>query len=510
MEQVFPYNFDLHDLSSIIDHSAIRYHDNIAIMYEHDNKIIKIPYKQLKKDIDAVCYILSDMSYCNKFIALHGQLSYSWIVVFFAILKINSTVICASEENFMSQAFYEIQSQRMVKHIVHASNCPHNNKYEKLMLEDIMKSITDIKNGKIKRFFDYKICDEPRPAVILFTSGTTGESKPVCLSHNNLANDVLACQYMLKRNSEDRLFSCLPTYHSFELTVGILTPLFVGASICISKGLKYLFNDIKKYCPTIIPVVPLMAETIKNRVSFAAVQGVPISNCLGNSLNTIVSGGSHLKRSTLDFFRLHGIKCLTGYGITECSPVISCGCEIDTPPNSVGKTSPYCQARIINGEICIKGDIVAIPNFNGFNNHMKFNDEWYRTGDAGYIDDAGNIFITGRMDEMLVLNNGEIISPVLIEQMIKSIDAVEDVLCFQVVDFEKNELIAITKLESRYLENNKFYDKIRHEIMTLNYPYHVVIKNVIFIKEDFPVTETGKVRRRYIKMYMEDKNGIQK
>jgi long-chain acyl-CoA synthetase len=227
-------------------------------------------------------------------------------------------------------------------------------------------------------------------------------------------------------------------------------------------------------------------------------------NVIGDSLNTIVNGGASLDVSVQNFFNHMGIKCLTGYGITECSPVVSCS-NSRTPAGSVGKPSPFCSIRIEKDEIMVSGSIVAKKDFYGFNGEMRMDDVWFKTGDLGRMDVDGNLFVLGRIDEMLVLQNGEVVSPALIERILLDIENVDDVMCYMDnSEFNNEGIIAVVFSKIIFSEGcNLKWKDIEKNIKKCILPYNIRIFKVLSYDRPLPRTHLGKLQRNKIKKEME-------
>lgn len=518
--------YKIHSLFELFDISTVKYSNNIVAEYYTDGVLNKITYKQFREDVLSFADYLLDKSLDNSYILLSGKFDYFWLVSYFAVILANSTVVCIDKSIIGTDSIYEAIDGIEISACIIDTNVPANYFPEIFTLSfDQIK--TKIQEWHIlQRNYNFKHNNFKRNiALVQFTSGTTGRMKPVYLSHENLAYDVMGCQMLMGRSSKDRLFSILPAHHAFEQTVGILTPIFVGATICISRGLGYFITDIKAYSPTIIPVVPMMAKTLLKNINleikrkgkdklidklikleampllsefFRFIVYFSIKKYLGGRLKTIVCGGAPLDVDVQKRFIEYGFEFLNGYGITECSPVVSCSRINKTPLGSVGIPMPFCEVTTIDGEICVKGAIVANILDQPVITNLEYDGEWFKTGDLGYIDDAGNIFITGRKKDLIILDNGENVSPEAVERLIKNIEGLEDIIICSTKNHMNNFVITAV-----IIPNNDYFNKddnflikyFTQAISNLRLPNRYRIERIIIWREPFPQTSSGKVKR---------------
>lgn len=266
--------------------------------------------------------------------------------------------------------------------------------------------------------FDYT----PNPedlCTIMFTSGTTGKSKGVMLTKRNLAENATCLD--MKIPSRTVILSVLPIHHAYCLSMDILKGVSLGAVICINDSLLRVAKNIKLFKPNMILMVPLMIETIAKKLEEA--KGIPAlivkMKVFGKQFHTICSGGAYLNPAYIDLFKKYGITILQGYGMTECSPVISTNLSWNIKKNSVGRLMPNCQAKVVDDELWVKGSSVMQGYYKmPEETAQTLKDGWLVTGDLGYVDDDGYIFLTGRKKNLIITKNGENVSPEEIENKI--------------------------------------------------------------------------------------------
>ena len=263
---------------------------------------------------------------------------------------------------------------------------------------------------------------EPQPedlATIMFTSGTTGKSKGVMLTHRNLAENATCLDMKIEPGTV--IMSVLQIHHAYCLSMDILKGLSLGSVICINDSLMRVAKNIKLFEPNMILMVPLMIETLAKKLEDAAWMPAPLvkAKVFGKQFHTICSGGAYLNPAYYDTFARYGITILRGYGMTECSPVISTNLSWDNRKGSVGKLMPNCEAKTVDEELWVKGSSVMQGYY-----HMPeetaatLEDGWLKTGDLGYVDEDGYVYLTGRKKNLIITPNGENISPEEIENKI--------------------------------------------------------------------------------------------
>ncbi|MFA5562261.1 MAG: AMP-binding protein [Eubacteriales bacterium] len=313
--------------------------------------------------------------------------------------------------------------------------------------------------------FDGSGADPHVMSTLLFTSGTTGTSKGVMLSQKNICAVINSAHQQLTISPNDILLSVLPIHHTYEMTCGILAPMVYGATICLSDGIRYVAKNIKEFRPTLMTVVPLLVNQLHKAIWKAAEKkgsadklrkAIALSNTLlkwhidlrplifkqvraafGGRLSKLVSGGAALNPLMVDNFKAFGITISQGYGITECAPLLSAIPFDVYNPASCGIPSPGVEVRIdkdspdeLAGEIVVRGENVMLGYYKNpeATQEVLSADGWFRTGDYGYLDDAGFLYITGRKKNVIVLEGGKNVFPEEIEEYLEPLPLVEEVV----------------------------------------------------------------------------------
>ncbi len=298
--------------------------------------------------------------------------------------------------------------------------------------------------------------------MLVYTSGTTGMAKGVMLSEKNLV--AVAYDGLRTSTVYTRCLSVLPYHHTYEGVAGILVSLHKHACICINESLKAVLKNMQLYKPDYIYLVPAFVEIFYKRIWSNAhesgkdktlarmmklsnflrkfhidLRGVffkSIHEAFGGNLIKIVSGGAPIRPELGEFFDAIGINLINGYGITECSPLVSANRDYFNDCATVGVKIPCIDIKFEdidgegNGEICVKGDIVMLGYYKNpeLTAEVLSPDGWFKTGDYGHMNDKGQLVITGRKKNIIVLDNGKNIFPEELENYIMNIPYIGEVV----------------------------------------------------------------------------------
>lgn len=428
-------------IREIIVQAEQQHKDADAIRYKKSkNEIEAKSYSQLRKDSESFSAVLQALGEKGNHIALTGMTSYTWIVTYLGIVNSGSVAVpldvslpaadlCELVDRSDATVFVVDEIRADVMAVV-KERCPK--------LKYLISMQKEEKEGQILSFWQLmrehgkEFSFMPLPdqlATIMFTSGTTGKSKGVMLTQRNLANNA-TCMDM-KFPERTVLLSVLPIHHAYCLTMDILKGLSCGSIICINDSLIRMAKNMKLFRPNVILMVPLMIETMAKKLEEA--QGLPADlvkkEVFGEQLHTICSGGAYLPPAMLDLFDKYGIKILQGYGMTECSPVISTTVSWNIRKGSVGQLVPNCEAKTVEEELWVRGSSVM----QGYYKMPKETaetlvDGWLRTGDLGYVDEEGFVYLTGRKKNLIITKNGENVSPEELENKIGEHRLVQEIL----------------------------------------------------------------------------------
>ena len=391
-----------------------------------------------------------------------------------------------------------------------------NNKYEKMKIE------------------------EEKMSIMLFTSGTTDQPKAVMLSQKNICSNVTAIAQHVELYPEDTLLSFLPLHHTFECTITFLYGFYFGVTVAFCDGLKYIAKNLAEYKVSVFVAVPLVLETIYKKllkgiddlgktklintmikISNALLKiGIDIRrkvfksvlDKLGGNLRIALFGAAPMDKDIIIGYNNFGIKTIQGYGLTETSPVIATETDKDQRPGSVGYPLANLEVKIENkdeygiGEIVVKGPSVMIGYYKAQEETNKVLKEgWFFTGDLGYFDKDGFLYVTGRKKDLIVLKNGKNIYPQELEFLINKLPYVEESIVYAKT-LKKGELLIGAKIvynEERIKEiygektEEEYKKMIWEEIKKINQtiPYYKHIKEIKITKEPLEKTTTQKVKR---------------
>ncbi len=386
--------------------------------------------------------------------------------------------------------------------------------------------------------------DIEKCCAILFTSGTTGTSKGVMLSQKNLTAAINSASWCVPYDDTTTLVSVLPIHHTYEFTCTHLSGINIGCSIFINPSLKYAARSMQYYKPNALIVVPMFLETVYKKVwgkindenmaskvkkgmKFARVAlklGIDIRKnffsdilaAFGGNVKSIVSGAAPIKPEILKDFYAFGISVFEGYGITECAPLVSVNPyqkpkfgSVGTPVRGIQvKIDPQTTDGSEKGEILVKGDNVMLGYYN--NPQATANafteDGWFKTGDIGYIDRAGYIYITGRKKNIILLSNGKNVYPEELEENFASCEYVKEIVVVGRHDEDKSETSIVAIVYPDYDSFSEFSHEelcalTRESLSALNLemPSFKQVTDFEFRECEFEKTTTKKIKRFLVK-----------
>ena len=436
------------------------YRNRIAFkIKDSDGNIKSITYEQFKNDVVYLGTSLIENGFLNKRIAVIGKNSYKWCVSYLAasivgiVVPIDKELHTDDVINFMnvSQTVCILGDnknlQNILKNISKIENpdtkfITFDEKFNILLNEgkaSYLDGITDFDSIKINP-------DELR--ILLFTSGTTGNAKGVCLSQRNICSNILSIYGIVKVKRSDLFFSILPLHHTYECTIGFLLPIYSGASIAHCEGLRYIAKNMQEFHPSVILCVPLLLENLHKNIIKNMNKTLPdkykkennenpfsslpffmkkivktkVKNTLGGRLRVFIVGAAAANPTIVSDFRNLKLNTLQGYGLTECSPLVAGNTDFFQKDDSAGLPIPNVEYKIDSpneegvGEIIVKGPNVMLGYYEDEEKTKQtIIDGWFHTGDLGKIDENGYLYITGRCKSVIVTKNGKNIYPEEVE-----------------------------------------------------------------------------------------------
>jgi len=527
---------EIKNLKELVNKCADTFGEKTAFMFEREKEEVCISYSQFKSDVDALGTAFYDMGIQNAKIAVIGENSYEWILSYFATVN-SGNVIVPLDKELPASDIKNIIDDAGVIALVFSDNysdisrylCENNIKIQHYInINSIPKLLESgealCRNGS-KYIIEFEVNNNIL-ATLSYTSGTTGNAKGVMLSHKNLASDIVAsCRNVFFPKHS---ILVLPLHHASGFT-GLLCMLVYGSKIAINLSLKNLSNDFNKYRPQITVLVPLFLETFYKKIWDGAKKQrkekllknlINISNALlmlridvrrvlfksvlshfGGELLYVISGGAPLDKKLVDGYYSFGITILNVYGLTETAGVISTNRNDYFRSGSVGQLIPCCEVQFVGkddngfGEICVKGDQVLLGYYEDKQaTAYTFDDKWFKTGDIGYIDEDGFLYVTGRKKNLIILSNGKNVYPEELEFSIqKHIPYIKEVVVYAGND----EIIAEV-----FLDTENFPDcavQLDKDILSFNETQAAYknINNTVIRDIEFPKTSSKKIKRQY-------------
>ncbi len=533
-----------------------QYENNIAFKFKREDSICEITYREFVLDIKKIAekVIESDV----KRVAVIGNNRYEWCVTYLGVTtagrvivpldkaltdieiekllkrsEVDAVVYDAKYQNAVNEA---IKNGCKIKYLI----CMDENKTEGIIeFKKLLEEGNEIlKKGKGK-YNDIKL-NENQMYIMLFTSGTTSEPKAVMLSQENICKNISNYQYNFQIFPSDTILSFLPIHHTFECSITFLYGTFCGATIAFCDGLRYIANNLKEYKISVFVAVPLVLETmskkIKKAIQDSGKQKIvnlitktskiflkchidirkklfkPVLKQFDEYLRVVLYGAAPMDKDTIDWYNDLGIELIQGYGLTESSPVLTAESSERKRAGSIGIPLKNIQIKIDNpdeegiGEILGKGPNIMLGYYENEEATKKaIEDGWLHTGDYGYIDKDGFVYITGRKSDIIVLRNGKNIYPQEIEFLINKLPYVTENMVYS-RDKSKTDTMLCAKIvynkealvEKWGEKQEEEYRKlIWEDIKKINQelPSFKHIKEISITEEPLEKTTTQKVKR---------------
>lgn len=338
-------------------------------------------------------------------------------------------------------------------------------------------------------------------AAILFTSGTTGKAKGVMLSHGNFMDNVFCCDN--EATPEDTLLTVLPIHHVYCFTCDILLSLRYGTTVCVNDSLMKVAQNLKLFQPTIILLVPMIVSTIYKQIKKVSKQmplipmKVIAKKAFGGRLKMMFSGGAYLNPDLLHAYEKLGITIAQGYGMTECSPRITSADLTRKSDGDVGKIVRGCEVKIVDGEITVKSPSVMQGYYKDPQSTAEtLKDGWLYTGDLGHTDEFGRLYITGRKKNLIILSNGENVSPEELENKFEVANIAQELMVYSEDEMLTLELFLGTELYKGKSEE-KIYAEIKDKVKAVNktLPSSKNIHRIRVRNVEFEKTTSRKIKR---------------
>lgn len=565
-------------LKEMLDSSVQLYSERPAFLVkkEKGGQYFQISYAQVKNDIDALGTKMISMGLADSKIAVIGENCYEWIASYFAVVNGAGIVVPLDKEltrdeihNLLDQAgcravfftqsfedyFTDYDIEYKIKMKVYGDRTdlseklktPADNALEPgriILWEDLVAAGEQLVADGNRDFIDAEI-DRDEMKIILFTSGTTDAAKGVMLSHYNIVSCIMDTCKIAYVGPEDRTLSILPIHHTFESTMGMSLVLYRGASIAFFEGLKYINKNLAEAQATVLIGVPLIFESIYEKIWKQAEKsgkagklkkaiklnrtlksmGMDASRKLfkgvhekfGGKLRMMITGAAGIDPNVLRGFEDLGFRMLQGYGLTECSPLVSGTpdfCNTFAKAGSVGPSVASGEIRIIDvdesgiGEVIYKGPNVMLGYYNMPEKTAEvLKDGWFHTGDLGFLDKEGWLYITGRKKNVIVTKTGKNIYPEEVEYYINRNKYIQESLVHGLFDEETDDTQVSAQIRPNY---DAIYEEfgesfgeeevdslIKRVIAEINekLPIYKRVRNIVVRKDEFIKTTTKKIQR---------------
>lgn len=492
---------EMKTMRDVIDYAAKTYGEQPAFRYKVRKELEEKTYRQLKDDSERVSRMLEADGMTGKHVAVIGPTTYEWIITYFGTVN-SGGVIVPIDAGLPAEEVCELLDRADVSVLVYDSLRKDIAKLAKEVCKKVQQSICMQEElwERLKRYQSGFSCvlDAERLCAILFTSGTTGKSKGVMLSHRNLTDNAVSLDMRIPSGSVS--MTLLPIHHAYCFTMDILKGIYIGLTICINDSIMHVSKNFKLFAPEIILMVPMVVESVYKKLQEASrllPKKMAAKAGLGGRLKTICSGGAYLAPEYVKGFEEYGITVLQGYGMTECSPVISTNLSWENKEGSVGKLLPNCDAKAVDGELWVRGSSVMLGYYKMPEETAEaLVDGWLRTGDLGYVDEDGYVFLTGRIKNLIILNNGENVSPEELEN-----ELVKSPLVKEVIVRGKDSLIeAEIYPDEEYIKKKHVRDvegKLQEVIDAYNQglPAYKKIRGLKVRETEFEKTPSKKIKR---------------
>ena len=551
------------NIKDMLKKSGEKFGDRPAYVYKTDEpgKFREITHKEFRDEVDALGTALIDLGLKDKRIAVISDNRYEWGMAYLAAVC-GTGVVVPLDKSLPNNEIESLINRSGVEAIFYSS------KYDEIMnklneekstnIKYFISMDLDKKTGSVysqrelvkkgkklledgnREFLDAKI-DNENMGIMLFTSGTTAQSKAVMLSHKNIVSNLMDIRSVIEINENDRFLSFLPMHHTFECTVGFLYSLSTGASTAFCEGIKHIADNLKEYQITAMISVPILYENMYKRLMKAiekqgkmekVQKGIKITqfllkfkidlrrkifkdihNNFGGKLRIFVAGGAGLDPEAEKGFNELGIRMLQGYGLTETSPVIAAEDDKYTRLGSIGKAFPSLDVKLedVNeegvGELMAKGPSIMLGYYNNeeATKETLEPDGWIHTGDLAKIDKDGFIFICGRKKFVIVLKNGKNIYPEELETLINKIEGVKESFVYGLPeedgDYKISAKIQYDKKVVKEIYNVEDEEQVKEvllqEVKKINktMPAYKYIREISVTEEDFIKTTTQKIKR---------------
>ena len=555
---------ELRDFKDLLNQTVKRYPNSIAYKYkkwkaEEEFDYITKTYEDFQNDVQAFSTSLLQLGLENKKVALISDNRYEWCTTYLAVTTGNMVIVpldkalpCNEIESLIQRSgaeavvfekkyleeFQKIQTEKIgnLQYFICMDSVENTHflSYEKLL----QKGAKSIQQGD--SIYSTREIDPQKMSIMLFTSGTTSEAKAVILSQYNICENIRGVASYVQMFESDVLLSFLPLHHTLECTITFLYGIYFGVTVAFCDGLKYIAQNLKEYGITVFVAVPLVLENMYKKIQkeieksgkaslVASIKKIsnallkchidlrkllfkPVLKKFDEKLRVVFYGAAPMNKETILGYNEMGIELIQGYGLTEASPVIACETDKKKRPGSVGFPLVNVSVKIDSpneegmGEILVKGPNVMAGYYQNEEATKKaLKDGWFYTGDYGYLDKDGFLYVTGRKNDVIVLRNGKNIYPQELEFLISKLDYVEECMVYGKDRKNADTLICAKIVYEPEKMKEQFPDKkeedysklVWNDIKNINetLPVFKHIKDISLTTKPLIKTTTQKVKR---------------
>ena len=551
--------FNFTDVRELIEWSSYNYANKTAFSYRsspRDAECKSVSFSELGNEIRALASRLIEMGCHGKHCILIGKFSYEWALTYYAVLSIGGVLVPLdkdwSEEELADTVkkadgafmFGDYDIADKINGVAEASGIKdvyylHGNG-DKKALSRLVEAGREVFENAPGLYYNTPV-NPLNMALLVFTSGTTGKGKGVMLSQNAILSDMYNAVHYLDYGKNT--IGILPPHHTYGSTIMLIGHNMIGAEVYISSGVKYITKELAEQKPEHLVLVPLYLETFYRKITASlkekgklesvtkaikATKGLrgmgvdirkkvfgAIHDVFGGNLKMIICGGAPLSREVFDFYDGIGISVVNGYGITECAPIISFNRSKNIIPGSIGNVIDDCFVKIDEpnedgeGEILFKGANVMLGYYkDDAATADAFKNGYFRTGDYGRIGKKGELYITGRKKNLIILSNGKNVYPEEIENELSAVPGIIDIVVYEgqsARGLAYNAIVAEIYPDADYFAKNgielneAYFKRYIEEFNKKTVPY----KKIGILKlrtEEFPKNTLRKIMRFKIDM----------
>ena len=463
-------------IRTFLDATTAKYPTSTALCYRRDNEWKKRTYADFEKGIRQIAEIYSKLGLVPQSapVALMLENGPEWMEAYLAavccgivVIPIDPKLRSAEIAHVLNDSGATLVLTERTRLDMLEATLPSTPKVQCVVLADTAETRSLLAGRKCHgyealraqtlsstpMFFERTRPSTDDVASIIYTSGTTGKPKGAMLSHGNFCHDAVGALAAFNNElyHDDQFLIVLPLFHSFSFTTNLIVPLYLGAQMSFVESLRTVTDDLKELQPTILMAVPLLAEKMYAKIQakleksvvaklmlrsgLGKVIGRQVLKSLGGKLRTLVVGGAPCPVEVLKAFTRLGVPIIEGYGLTECSPVVSLTTRKDVRIGTIGRPLPCIEVRLADqneagvGELQVRGPIVMKGYYNNPEATAEaFEGDWFRTGDLAIADKDGYLSICGRKKALIVNREGKNIYPEEVENAIVGAPCVADVV----------------------------------------------------------------------------------